>query len=469
MTVDDDHYQLVVLGSGPSGQKAAIQGAKAGLRVIVVEREVQVGGACVHQGTIPSKTLREAALQLSRFRQRAAAFRVSVPENFEISSLMGRLGEVIDRHAESLRKYFGALGIDRIHGRGRFLDSHTVEVVSPGGGKRQLKGDRIVVAAGSRPRDPKDIPVDHEHILDSDSILSMSYLPRSLVVLGGGVIACEYASIFQALEVNVTIVNRSELPLAFLEPELSNIFVDGFHRAGGSYLGGCEIESIEWDGISAVATKLADGRRLEADKVLFTLGRVANTDGLGLDVAGVKCNERGMIDVDHRCQTSVPHIFAVGDVIGPPSLASASMEQGRRAIRHALHLEPGTAPENIPVGIYTIPEMSSVGLTEAQAREEYDDIIVGRARLDDVARGHIMGVQGGMLKLIADANGDRILGAQIAGDGATELIHLAQTAIIGGLGIDYFIQNIFNFPTLAEAYREAAIHVAEQRPRSEST
>jgi len=430
----------------------------------VVERERGVGGSCVHRGTIPSKTLRETAVHLTEFKARIGKHvKVEMPPDLQLASLMDRMECVIKAHVDYQSAQMKRNGIEQVHGRARFVDSNTLAVESIFGAGRLLRGDIVVIAAGSRPRTPPDVPVDHEHVLDSDSILSMAYLPRSLVVLGGGVIASEYATIFAALGVQVTMIDRAERPLAFLDREILDRFVASFEAHPGCvFVGNAKLQSVAWDGIDTVVTRLQNGWEVRSDKLLCALGRTANVDGMCLEAAGLATNERGHIPVDAECRTAVPHIFAVGDVIGPPSLASASMEQGRRAMRAALGLSLGAGSELIPTGIYTIPEISSVGLSEAEAIQKYGSCHVGRARFAELARGQIASSPDGLLKLIAEPGTLRILGAQIIGEGATELIHLAQMAAMTNFDAGMFIEKIFNFPTLAEAYRVAALDILEQ-------
>ena len=309
--------------------------------------------------------------------------------------------------------------------------------------------------------------MDHEHVLDSDSILSLAYLPRSLAVLGGGVIASEYASVMSQLGVAVTMVDRAPRPLAFLDPELSSGFVASFQAGGGRYLAERKVLDVAFDGVSRVVATLDDGSTVETEKVLVALGRTGCLDGLGLDAAGLEATPRGTLDVDACGRTAAGHIYAVGDVAGPPALAASAMEQGRRAACHALGRDLREAAHPLPIGIYTIPEIASVGLAEPEA----GDVLgcaprIGRARFREVARGHIAGVGDGLLKLVADPAGGRLLGIQIIGEGATELIHVGQMALVAGLGVEDLIDTIFNFPTLAEAYRIAALDVANGRPAS---
>ena len=463
---DELEYEFLIIGSGPAGQKAAIQAAKKSNSVAVVEREREVGGACVYRGTIPSKTLRENALQLVRTQSHLSTMNIEFREDMQVQSLMGSLERVLDAHDDYIVRQLARNDIPVIHGRAAFLDAHTLEITQLRGKKTIIRAKTIIIATGSRPRTPDDIDVDHENILDSDSILSMIYLPRSLVVLGGGVIACEYATIFATLGVKVTIIDRYPQPLGFLDPDLTSTFIREINKINCEFIGDVELESVQWDDISQVITKLKDGRIITSDKLLFALGRVANVDSLHLENAGLELSPRLQIPVNENCQTIVPHIYAVGDVIGPPSLASSSMEQGRRASCHALGMDPGARFGMIPMGIYTIPEMSTIGLTEEQVIEQQGGAVIGRAKFGEVARGHISGSEHGLLKMVADAQGEKLMGVQILGTGATELIHIGQMALLGGQDVDVFINNIFNFPTLAEAYRVAALQIAGERHRA---
>lgn len=455
-------YDVIVIGSGPGGQKAAIQAAKSGKNVALIERERRVGGNCVYQGTIPSKTLREAALTVVKLQRSAEVFDFTLPQDLAINQLMMRLENVLDAHSSFLNKQMERNDITVLQGRGKLVSQNSVEVQSIDGSLVTLQGDVIVLATGSRPRTPSDIDVDHEHIFDSDSILHMHYLPESMTVLGAGVIACEYASVFQQLGVKTTIVNKADRPLGFMDPEITDRFVNNFEQAGGIYLGNKNILSCEFNGLSGVTTTLADGSAIESEKVLFALGRSANVEGLGLESVGIECDNRGQIKVNEYYQTNVENIYAVGDVIGWPALASCSMEQGRRAICHALNIDVGHKFSVVPIGIYAVPELASVGVSMSEAREEYANPVVGQAQFSEIARGQIIGETNGMLRLIVDGDTERVIGTQVVGEGATELVHLGQMALLNKDKYTIFLDNVFNFPTLGESYRVAALHIFNQ-------
>lgn len=462
---DFETFDLVVLGSGPAGQKAAIEAANAGASVLLVEQERSVGGACVHRGTIPSKTLRETALSLQAFRRRTGSvFEVHTPADLQVVSLMTRMEQVVKAHERFMGAQVDRSRVVAWHGRASFSGTHEIEVLTVRGERRRARASAFVIATGSRPRAPKEIPIDHEHVLDSDSILSMVYLPASLTVLGAGVIASEYATIFAALGVRVTMIDKGERPVAFLDEELTDRFLVEFGKMGGTFLGRARVKGVEWDGVSSVRTTLEDGSVVESEKLLCALGREANLETLRIDRAGLATTERGLLSVDDDCRTAVPHVFAAGDVIGPPSLASTSMEQGRRAARAALGLASHAGRETIPMGIYTVPEMSSVGLTEKEAVRRFGGVVVGRAPFEELARGQIAAIESGMLKLVADPSGRRLVGVHIVGEGAAELIHVGQMALVYKSDVDAFVDNIFNFPTLAEAYRVAALEILAKRP-----
>jgi NAD(P) transhydrogenase len=452
------NYDVVVIGSGPAGQKAAIQAAKAGKRVAVIERDRQVGGSCVHTGTIPSKSLREHAL-----RQRVRHVDLM---GAPIQSLLDGVGKTVAAHDVYMAAQLARNHIELLRGRASFVAPKELILRRIDGSQDPVSAGVIIIAAGSRPRTPAHLAVDHEHVLDSDSILSLAYLPRSLLVLGGGVIASEYAATFAALGCKVTQADQHDRPLGFLDPELTAFYLDELRRNGGEYIPRADAVGTKWDGVSQVRTEFNDGRTVLADKVLVALGRVANVDGLRLDAAGVALTGRGHIQVDETLKTTAEGVYAAGDVIGPPALASVSMEQGRRAACHALGLLVNTDPvSRLPSGVYTIPEIATVGLDEHEARRHFGGALVGRARFEEIARGQINGCQRGLLKLVADPAGRRVVGVQIAGDSATELVHIGQLGLAAELDVDAYVDNVFNFPTMAEAYRIAAFDIVKQRGR----
>ena len=455
-------FDIIVIGAGPAGQKAAIQGTKAGKRVALIERERGIGGSCVYRGTIPSKTLRETALQLDRLKCAGEAVEFNLRPDTQLATLLSRLETVVKAHDTFMSQQLRRNGIFLFHGRARFLSSTVIEMQTVDGGVQQFTAATIVLATGSRPRSPENIPVDHEHILDSDSLLSMIYLPRSLTIIGGGVIGCEYASIFSLLGTEVTLIDRAPIPLQFMDHELVRQFITSFEEKGGHYLGGQTVQETRWDGVAHVITTLGSGQTVKSDKLLVALGRQANVEDLNLDAAGITVTPKGTLSVNDYCQTDAPNIYAVGDMVGPPALASKAMEQGRRAVRHALNLPVGDAASTIPIGIYTIPEMASIGLDETSAQERFREPMIGRAKFAEVARAQISGNGRGLLKLVADPSGERLLGVQIVGDSATELIHVGQLALQQGATIESFVDNVFNFPTYAEAYRVAALDIIEQ-------
>lgn len=453
------NFEVVVIGSGPAGQKAAIQAAKAGKRVAVIERDRKVGGSCVHTGTIPSKSLREHALR-QRVRQ------VNLFDE-PIQSLLDGVGETVAAHDAYMSAQLERNGITLLRGKARFVAPRELVLRRIDGSLVPVHANIVIIATGSRPRSPAHLAIDHEHVLDSDSILSLAYLPRTLLVLGGGVIASEYAAMFAALGCKVTQADQLDRPLAFLDPELTAFYLAELKRNGGEYIPNADAVETLWDGISEVQTTFKDGRVIAAEKVLVALGRTANVDHLGVEAAGVALTSRGHVQVNDCLETSARGIYAAGDVIGPPALASVSMEQGRRAACHALGLlVPSDPVSRMPTGVYTIPEIATVGLDEAGARKHFGGAIVGRARFEEIARGQINGCQQGLLKLVADPGGRRVVGVQIAGDSATELVHIGQLGLAAELDVDAYVDNVFNFPTMAEAYRIAAFDIVKQRGRS---
>ncbi|TPV92747.1 MAG: Si-specific NAD(P)(+) transhydrogenase [Myxococcales bacterium FL481] len=463
------HVDVAVIGSGPAGVSAASTAAGIGKRTVLIEREKALGGACVHHGTIPSKTLRETALELRRARTHFERRGLSLEPSYALDYMRERLGRVVEANANDIRAQLAARGVERLHGHARFVSPHALEITHQCGETELVRADVIVLAVGSRPRLPQELAIDHEHVLDSDSILSLAYLPSSLAVLGGGVIGAEYATIFAALGVRVTLLSRDKRPLPFVEEEITTRLVRRFEAMGGRYRGNARCQRVDIDEIDGPTVILEGGDTLRTDKVLVAAGRVSNVDKLHLDAAGLG-GESTTLVVDANCRSRVPHIYGAGDVIGAPGLASTSMEQGRRAVCHAFGLPVTAANDTIPIGIYTIPEIARVGCDEATARRRDATTLVGRATFQRMARGHILGAEG-LLKLMVSRATRQILGVSVFGDGAIELVHVGQVAMAGGMAVDRLVESTFNFPTLAEAYRTAALDVLEQmtqRPRSQA-
>src|ERR1035438_1465133 len=372
-------FDLVCVGSGPAGKPAAIQAAKSGFRAAVIERESQVGGACLLSGTIPSKALREQALRYRRMRDSASAMAVELGGGTPMPALLRGVDRVIAAQDQYLRAQLERNRVTLIRGLGSLQSANCIDVQRLDGSRLQVGASRILIATGSRPRHIANIQVDHEHVLDSDSILSLAYLPRTMIVLGSGVIACEYASIFAALGCEVTLVDKAAEPLGFLDAALRQGFLAGFQAMGGKYQGGAEVAGARFDGFSQVEVRLRSGAVLTADIVFAAFGRVANLEGIGLDRLQLAISSRGHVQVDERYETNIPGIFAAGDAIGPPALACAAADQGRRAALAALRLPPPALTSLVPSGVYTIPEIACVGISQNEAAAKNIDLIVGRA------------------------------------------------------------------------------------------
>ncbi|MGE0419776.1 MAG: Si-specific NAD(P)(+) transhydrogenase [Acetobacteraceae bacterium] len=460
-------HDFIVIGSGPAGRRAAIQAAKTGRAVLVVEKGRRVGGVSVHTGTIPSKTLRETVLNLTGWRERGfygSAYRVK--QDIQAKDLMARLHMTLDHEVDVLEHQFARNGVHRMHGAARFLDPHHLEVRMDNGDTREVSGDRILIAVGTRPFHPPEVPFNGRTILDSDDILEIPQLPRSLTVVGGGVIGVEYATIFSALDVNVTLVESRDSMLDFIDHELVEDFIHQLRDRGIAIRMGSKVVSIAFENERPV-TVLENGRRVRSDMLLYTAGRVGATAALDLPKCGIEADDRGRLKVDPvTFQTSVPHIYAAGDAIGFPSLASTSMEQGRIAACHACGMPMPPAPEFFPYGIYAVPEISTVGMSEEEVRRRGIPYECGVARFRETSRGHIMGLNTGMMKLIFSLKTRRLLGAHIVGEGATELVHIGQAVLNLKGTLDYFIENTFNYPTLAEAYKIAALDAWNRMPQA---
>ncbi|PZU10181.1 Si-specific NAD(P)(+) transhydrogenase [Sphingomonas sp.] len=451
-------YDLVVIGSGPSGRRGAVQAAKLGKSVLVVEKGRRVGGVSVHTGTIPSKTIRETVLNLSGWRERGFYGRsYRVKQDISVGDLMGRLHKTLEHEVEVLEHQFHRNGVQWAHGTARFIDPHAIEIVGEDGECRRAEADFVLLACGTRPFRPDYVPFDGRDVLDGDEILDITQLPRSLTVIGAGVIGVEYATIFSALDVAVTLVEPRQSFLDFIDKELMEEFVHELRdRNVGLRLGAAVKEISVANG--RTQCRLDNGRCVVSDMLLFAAGRVGAVDRLNLEAAGLSADHRGRLTVDSRTmQTGQPHIYATGDVIGFPSLASTSMEQGRLAALHAFGHEPPPPPEFFPYGIYSVPEISVVGMSEEEVQRRGIAYETGIARFRETSRGHIMGLESGMMKMLFSIKTRRLLGVHIIGEGATELIHIGQAVLNLKGTIDYFIQNTFNYPTLAEAYKIASL------------
>jgi NAD(P) transhydrogenase len=453
-----EQYDLVVIGSGPAGEKAAVQAAYFGKRVAIVERHEQVGGVAVtNAGMIPTKTLREAALYITGFRKRDIyGMSVELDPQQVYSTLRKRTNDVIETMSRLVRQNIDRHRIELVRGKARLGGDGNVFVQTRRGGERHLHGAAIVVATGSRPYHPPGIPFDDPDVLDAEEVLEIEDAPNSVVVVGGGAIGTEHASIFTALGAQVTLVDRAERLLGYVDVELSHVLSRSFKAMGMNLRLGTGIESVERDA-QGLRIALSDDTELRPDKLLVASGRSGNTETLDLGVAGVEIDDRGRIIVDEWYQTSAPNVYAAGDVIGPPALASTAMEQGRVAACRAFGIEFKDAVDpSPPTGVYSIPEVAAVGLTEQAAAGQGAVYEVGRGRFEGNSRANISGATDGMIKLVFAKADRKLLGVHILGESATEAIHVGQAAIRSGATIDYFIDTTFNVPTLCEAYKYAA-------------
>ncbi len=449
-------FDLVVIGCGPAGEKAGAQAAYFGKRVAVIERAAAVGGSCINTGTVPSKTLRESALYFSGLKQRGLyGIDYSLKENLTVQDFMHHEREVVEMERTRILKNLELHKIELVRGQAAFEDDHTIAVAGAVG-TRRLRGEVILISTGSKPHRPAEIAFDDVHTFDSDTFLQMARIPKSLAVIGGGVIGCEYASIFMALGVEVTLVDGRDRLLPFLDAEISDRLRDRFGSLGMHFLFNERPVKAE-NSASGVRLTMKSGKILGTEAALFAAGRRAAVDGLALEKAGLALNDKGYIAVDANYHTVVPHIYAAGDVIGFPALASTSMEQGRVAVCHAFGLKyKERVASLLPMGIYTIPEISAAGETEESCKEKKIDYCVGRARYENNARGHIVGDTAGLLKLIFARADRKLLGVSMIGESATELIHVGMMVLDNGLTIDEFIEQVFNYPTLCEMYKYAA-------------
>ena len=448
-----ENYDVIVLGSGPGGQRAAVQAAKLGKTVLVIEKQ-RLGGSCLHMGTIPSKALREAALS-------------TAPGTSSLQVVMARTHRVIEDECKIIELQLGRNMVEFISGVGSFIDVNTV-LLKNELGEFRVHGTTIVIAVGTRPRRPVEIPFDGEVVFDSDTLLNLKHQPKSLLVLGAGVIGCEYASIFARTGVQVTLVESRAGILPSIDQELVTALMSQFAETGIQVRVGTQFRDLktkivdERPGASIVLIKDEKEEVCEFEAVLYCLGRTGNYEDLKLAAVGLKTDDRGSLTVNKNYQTSVPNIYAVGDIIGAPALAASSSEQGRLAVLHALTGVKAEFPDTFPYGIYTIPEISSVGFMESQLEKRKIKYVVGKAQYSELARGKMIADEHGFLKLVIHAKTRRLVGIHVIGTSATELVHIGQVAMSFGATVDFFLENVFNYPTLAEAYKVAAFNAANQ-------
>ena len=454
-------YDMLVIGSGPAGERAAIQAAKVDKRVAVIERTDVVGGVCVNTGTIPSKTLREAVLHLTGYRERGFyGDSYTVKQDIGMEDLLFRTDTVIRHQIDVFRNQLKRNRVEVIPAEASFVDPHTLKLgYSDGRGHRTATAEHIVIAVGTVATMPEHIPFDGDRILIADDLYDLDNLPRTMTIVGAGVIGLEYASILATVGVRVTLVELSDRMLPFVDSEIMDSLVYHLRDYRVTLRLGEEVESIEpfeEERGARVRIRLASGKQIVSEKALYSVGRTGATGNLNLEAAGLEADERDRITVDEHYQTAAPQVYAVGDVIGFPSLAATSMEQGRLASCHAFGVEATSVPALFPYGIYTIPEMSMVGKTEEELTEEGVPYEVGKAQYREIARGQIIGDESGLLKLVFHIETKELLGVHAIGEGASELIHIGQAVLTFGGTVDYFINNVFNYPTLAECYKTAA-------------
>jgi NAD(P) transhydrogenase len=456
------HYDVVVIGCGPAGERAAIQAARAGKQVAVIERQNVVGGTRVNWGTIPSKTLRESALFVhSLTRNKLEGIRCEISDQITVDDFMYRERVVVGRELEIINDALERYCIEVSQAHGRFIDVHTVALCGPDGHVQSSRtGDFIVVATGSSPNRPPDVPFDRECVFDSNTILRLPSIPHTMLVLGAGVIGVEFASIFAALGIELTLLDTRDRLLPFLDREIVAILERELARLGITTLHNERYATVERlaDGPRQVRCTTKSGRVFETDALLYCVGRDGNTTDLNLEAIGLKPNDYGLLQVNEHYQTAVPHIYAVGDVIGYPALASTSMEQGRQAMRHAYNI-PGLTPktEVLPFAIYSIPEVSYVGETEEGLTKRGVEYLTGRGNYDMNPRGQIIGDTEGILKLLFELDSLKLVGAHMIGHGASELIHIGQAFLRAGATAPQIAETMYNYPTLSDLYRHAAL------------
>jgi len=448
----------MVIGSGPAGQRAAIQGAKLGKRVALVEKREVVGGACINTGTIPSKSMREAVMHLSGYQyQSIYGMNYRVKEKITVADLAFRVQHVIKTEIDVTMAQLSRNGIDVLSGTARFVDQHRLEIENSSG-QSEYEAETVVIATGTRPAESPQVPLNGRTILNSDQIFCMPFIPKTLIVVGGGVIGVEYTSMFAALGVRVILIEKRSRLLEFADQEMIEALCYHLRDNRVTLRLNEEVESVEEGPDDTVIANLESKKKISGDVLLYAVGRQGNVDDLNLPAAGLESDNRGRIAVDVNYRTRQPNIYAAGDVIGFPSLASVSMEQGRMAVGNALGAQVKSDPSNYPYGIYTIPEISFVGKTEEQLTEEDVPYEVGVAYYREIARGQIRGDTTGRLKLIFHRETKELLGVHIIGEGASEILHIGQAVLILKGTIDYFVNTVFNYPTLAECYKAAAFN-----------
>jgi NAD(P) transhydrogenase len=453
-----NEYDLVVIGSGPAGQKGAICAAKMRKKVAIIDRRLTMGGVCVHTGTIPSKVMREAVLYLSGLRQRSFYGRgYVVKDRIMMSDLVLRATAVMTREVDVIKAQLRRNYITALEGDAHFADPHTLEIVSEDG-VQQVHGEKILIACGTRPAHIAGIPVDGKRIFDSDQVHCLEEIPRELIVVGAGVIGLEYASMFAALGVKVTLLDQRPTLLDFVDREIIESLCFQLRQLGTVFRLGEKVVSVGRDDErDKVFATLESGKKVRGQALLYTIGRQANSDKLKIEAVGLTADERGKLAVNEHFQTALPHIYAAGDVIGFPALASTSMEQGRLASCHMFGKPSRMLPNLIPFGIYTIPEISMVGATEEELTRSKTPYESGLARYSELAKGQMLGDDQGLLKILFDPDTLKLLGVHIIGDRAAEIVHIGQAVLTMGATIEYFRDTVFNYPTLAEAYKVAAL------------
>ena len=466
----DFDYDFVIIGGGPAGRRAAIQASKLGKSVAIIDDQKLIGGVSVHTGTLPSKTIRESVLSVTGWRDQhfKSGRQLGSSETMK-NAINSRLATTLGDEVEVIDSQLSRNNVTILNGTAKFSGPNKVSVSRCVQGKRtsySVTSEKFLIAVGTRPFRPNTIPFNGTTVVDSDGIAANLPMPKSIIVVGGGVIGLEYATIFSTLAIPVTVVEAREKILEFIDRDIVANFVHQLSERGISLRLGRKIDQISLDNSGHPNLVLDDGRQLKSEMLLFTAGRVGAVDRLGLEKVGIEPDSRGRLVVDQdTMQTSQSHIYAAGDIIGFPALASTSMEQGRQAACHAFGVPILNSKNSFPLGIYTIPEISSIGMSEDEAIEKGYQVEIGIARFQETSRGHILGNCKGMLECIFDLNDRKLLGVHIVGEGATELIHIGQAVINLQGGIDYLADTVFNFPTLAEAYKVAALDAHNRMPR----